>query len=327
MKILKIMPFILFSFMLLNNAFAFKEGSFLIVVDPVANIKKEPVDTVKGYAHDDLQETQVLYNEVLLYKGENADWYKVEAMEQQEFSHHQIWQGYPGWINKKSVEFIDNISEYNSVVKNKLAKIYSSPILHKKVVLTVSMGTRFKIIGQQGGYYKVSLVGNKIGWIEKENLSKLDMKLNRQQLGKNLLFTAKSFVNTPYLWGGRSMFMPKLDTAVTGVDCSGLTSLAYRANNINIPRDAHEQWMVAQKVSAGGLKAGDLIFISAKGCFDKIAHVMLYIKGEYFIESSGTGNRVGIKKFKKKFGLTLSELIKQDCLINNQKVYFGRVVF
>lgn len=327
MKVLIPIFFILLDFLFLNNVFAYKEGSFLIVVDPVANLKKEPVDTAKGYAHDDLQQTQVLYNEALLYKGENADWYKVEAMEQQEFSQHQIWQGYPGWINKKSVEFIDNIPEYNSVVKNKLAKIYSAPVFHKKVVLTVSMGTRFKIIGQQGGYYKVSLAGNKIGWTKKENLLKFDMKLNRQQLGKNLLFTAKSFVNTPYLWGGRSMFMPELDIAVTGVDCSGLTSLAYRANNIDIPRDAHEQWMVAQKVSAGGRKAGDLIFISAKGYFDKITHVMLYIKGEYFIESSGTGNRVGIKKFKKKFGVTLSELIKQDCFIDNQKIYFGRVVF
>ena len=55
---------------------------FLVVTVPVANLRKEPVEASVEYVCDDLQETQLLYNECLLYKDETEDWYYVEAVEQ-----------------------------------------------------------------------------------------------------------------------------------------------------------------------------------------------------------------------------------------------------
>ena len=55
---------------------------FLIVTVPVANLRKEPIEASPEYARDDLQETQLLYNEILLCNEERGDWYHVEAIEQ-----------------------------------------------------------------------------------------------------------------------------------------------------------------------------------------------------------------------------------------------------
>ena len=43
---------------------------------------------------------------------------------------------------------------------------------------------------------------------------------------------AKSFLLTPYLWGGRTH---------AGIDCSGFTQMVYRLMGFNIPRDASQQ--------------------------------------------------------------------------------------
>ena len=39
---------------------------------------------------------------------------------------------------------------------------------------------------------------------------------------------AMMFLNTPYLWGGRTPF---------GIDCSGFSQIVYRLNGIDLPRD------------------------------------------------------------------------------------------
>ena len=56
------------------------------------------------------------------------------------------------------------------------------------------------------------------------------------RLGKYLVAgaaaTAKVFLNTPYLWGGRSIW---------GIDCSGLVQSVGRVLDISMPRDAYQQ--------------------------------------------------------------------------------------
>lgn len=311
---------------LLDNICADTQEKILIVTEAVANLRKEPIDAKKGNAHDDGQETQVLYNEPLIYRGENEGWYLVEAVEQQEFSHHQTWEGYPGWVKKKNVKLIDKIPQYNFIVREKTAEVFSKPAATAKILFIVSLGTQFQVIDAQDEFYKVNLADKSIGWLKKKDLNKIEA-VDKDIAREEIIAVAKEFLGTPYLWGGRSMYIPGIKTTATGVDCSGLTSMAYRANNISIPRDAYEQWMVSKKISSDEIKTGDLIFISTKDDRLKIVHVMLYIDGERFIESSGTGNLVSIKTFQDKFGFNLAELIKRDFLVDGKKIYFGRIEF
>ena len=69
------------------------EKRFLVVSVPVADIRKEPKDASAMHGHDAFQETQTLFNEVLLHRSSSADWYYVEAIEQPEFTHNGYWQG------------------------------------------------------------------------------------------------------------------------------------------------------------------------------------------------------------------------------------------
>lgn len=50
--------------------------------------------------------------------------------------------------------------------------------------------------------------------------------------GENLLKTGYKLLGSPYLWGGRSPF---------GIDCSGLTQIAFKMAGFSIPRDAWQQ--------------------------------------------------------------------------------------
>jgi cell wall-associated NlpC family hydrolase len=169
----------------------------------------------------------------------------------------------------------------------------------------------------------------------------LNKRVSENQIREKIVNTGKLFLGVPYLWGGRSMYIPelqfgvhskpetrnqKLQSVATGVDCSGLTNLVYRVNNIDIPRDAHEQWMKSEHITPEELKAGDLLFASTEGNIHSINHVMLYIGGEQFIEVSETGSFVRFNTLREKFGIGISKLAQHHFLVDNKKIYFGRVI-
>jgi cell wall-associated NlpC family hydrolase len=88
---------------------------------------------------------------------------------------------------------------------------------------------------------------------------------------------AELFLNTPYLWGGRSVF---------GIDCSGFTQGVYRFFNIPLLRDAYLQ--ASQGEVVGFLqeaRCGDLAFFdNAEG---RINHVGMLLNDHEIIHSSG----------------------------------------
>ena len=99
---------------------------YLIVTEPIADLRREPLDPARGnHEYDDLQETQLLLNEVLLYKGEHDEWYQVEAVEQADFSPETLWRGYPGWVLKKAIREVKKIKRNTIVIKGKGADVYT----------------------------------------------------------------------------------------------------------------------------------------------------------------------------------------------------------
>jgi hypothetical protein len=88
---------------------------------------------------------------------------------------------------------------------------------------------------------------------------------------------AMKFINSPYIWGGR---IP------SGIDCSGLTQLAYKIFQILIPRDAADQAEEGKMIDfIEEAVPGDLAFFdNGKG---KISHVGMVISKGLIIHASG----------------------------------------
>jgi len=89
---------------------------------------------------------------------------------------------------------------------------------------------------------------------------------------------ARRMLNAPYLWGGRT---------VLGIDCSGLTQLAYKVAGLNIPRDAAQQAEKGETVSfLDSAQPADLAFFDNEE--GKITHVGILLGGGKIIHASAS---------------------------------------
>lgn len=91
--------------------------------------------------------------------------------------------------------------------------------------------------------------------------------------------TSKSYLGTPYVWGG---------TSHNGIDCSGLTSNTYGENRVRIPRVSRDQWRVGSAVNGAALHDGDLVFFNTLGV--GVSHVGMVVdaKRRRFVQASSS---------------------------------------
>ena len=94
---------------------------------------------------------------------------------------------------------------------------------------------------------------------------------------EKLVGNALIYLNTPYLWGGRSPF---------GIDCSGFTQVVYRLQGISLPRDAYQQAEIGTTLSfIEESEPGDLAFFDNNE--GKIIHVGIILENNHIIHASG----------------------------------------
>ncbi len=86
-----------------------------------------------------------------------------------------------------------------------------------------------------------------------------------QQLDK-VISTARSYIGTPYKWGGVNR---------SGMDCSGLLFVSFKSAGMDIPRTSAMQSKGGGKAKFNKLKPGDLVFFAMSKKRRKITHVGL----------------------------------------------------
>jgi cell wall-associated NlpC family hydrolase len=96
--------------------------------------------------------------------------------------------------------------------------------------------------------------------------------------GTRALRAAAAQLGKGYRWGA---------TGPATFDCSGLTSFAFRAAGITLPRSSSQQARVGRPVPLGDLQPGDLVFF-----YQPVSHVGIYAGDGKMIHAPQTGDVV-----------------------------------
>jgi hypothetical protein len=296
----------------------------MVIHAPIVDLRAQPGTQAVAGTHDPGQETQLLYGERVRVAKIEAGWASVEAVEQPEFTHATRWQGYPGWVPATTLVPASAAWQPTIVVTEPWAPTYRDAFSMRPSPWTFPMGTRLRATNMGEQLWKVELADGGTVWMPTSyarSLVALEQlpPLERRRL---IIRHAEQFVGAPYFWGGRSPAEgPRgLRTAVRGVDCSGLINLAYRTAGLDIPRDAHEQFLRATRINA--LQPADLIFLSERNNPQRIVHVMLYAGNDQFIEGPGTGQAVRRISVEQRFGQGL-DWLAPGVIVDEQTVSLG----
>nr|WP_315502322.1 NlpC/P60 family protein [Actinomyces radicidentis] len=96
---------------------------------------------------------------------------------------------------------------------------------------------------------------------------------------------AQSYLGVPYVWAGESY---------SGLDCSGLTMLAYQQAGVYLTHSSRVQYGQGTAVPLSEAQPGDLIFWSHNGTQAGIYHVAIYLGDGQVIEAPNVGMTVRI---------------------------------
>jgi hypothetical protein len=176
------------------------------------------------------------------------------------------YDGYMGWVQQSHLSEIDE--EHYLKVDKDLTSDWVNEVDYNGHIMMVPMGSSLSAFSNGKAFWRKSSVyfGGKV-WNPDE--IKINPKLVKQ--------VAFKFLNTSYLWGGKSVF---------GIDCSGYAQMVYKFLNKQLPRDA---WQQAEKGEVVNFlqeaQPGDLAFFDNEE--GRITHVGILLNEHEIIHSSG----------------------------------------
>ena len=198
--------------------------------------------------------SQVLFGEHFEILENQKPWVKIKL----------DFDDYEGWIDEKQFKIIPETS---------LNKLSSEPqILSSDLIQFVSNGNDLMPI----------LLGSSLNFLEYPEINEEQFIFEgSKQFGilnkDNIVSTAFLYLNTPYLWGGKTPF---------GIDCSGFTQIVYKLNGYKLLRDAKQQAEQGEPLSfIEESEPGDLAFFDNEE--GNIIHVGIIMKDNYIIHASG----------------------------------------
>ncbi|MDQ3394152.1 MAG: C40 family peptidase [Bacteroidota bacterium] len=203
--------------------------------------------------------TQLLFGDhySVLEESENGKWLKIKI----------YYDDYEGWIDKKQHSFISEPFFYQiNNLDYKICTDVTAKILFKKQVIHVVLGSILPMASNELFRMEDELQysgGSKSIW------EKRDYKFLKE--------VALQYLNTPYLWGGKSPF---------GIDCSGFSQKVFKICGYKLPRDAYQQALVGKIVpDIEDAAPGDLAFFT--NTQGRVYHVGIILEDGNIIHASG----------------------------------------
>jgi cell wall-associated NlpC family hydrolase len=162
----------------------------------------------------------------------------------------------------------------------------SGPSTAYSIIHVLWQGNSVKVIGESNGWYQIRLTDGRIGWASSQYMSLNNQETTRQEKVDAVIAYSKSFLGTPYVYGGDS-------PSDGGFDCSGFTKYVFGKYGYTLNRISKDQALNGTYVSRAYIQPGDLIFYSFDG-YGVISHVGIYLGNGKMINSPKTGDTVKI---------------------------------
>ena len=194
--------------------------------------------------------SQLLYGEIFKVLDKRKKWSKIRLS----------YDRYEAWIDNK---------QYQEISETDYLKLEAEqPLLSEDLINYIQ--------DKNGQIYPIPL-GSTLNSLELLN-HRFDGAIRDKTTDKSkIIETAFLFLNTPYLWGGKTPF---------GIDCSGFTQMVYKLNAIGLLRDASQQATQGEALSfIEESEPGDLAFFdNTEG---HITHVGIIMENNYIIHAHG----------------------------------------
>jgi len=199
--------------------------------------------------------SQVLFGDYFTILEQTASWSRIEL----------AFDGYNGWIDNKQFRIISQ-SDYNSlktapsVLNGDLIEYITTP---DNLLTTIPLGADITFLSNPA--------------LNTENFVFEGLRATGVTSKQQLLQTAFMYLNTPYLWGGKTPF---------GIDCSGMVQMVYKLNGYHMLRDASQQATIGEALSfIEESEPGDLAFFDNEE--GRIVHVGIIMEDNHIIHAHG----------------------------------------
>ena len=203
--------------------------------------------------------TQLLFGDhyTVLGLSGNKEWMRIQIQ----------FDAYEGWINVKQHHAITeaHFEELSTLEYQACGEICARMEL-KSEVLHIVYGSLLPLTGNE--LFDLSDL------VKYEGKRLPVRKIRDFAVLKDIAF---QYINSPYLWGGKTPF---------GIDCSGFVQMVFKLCGYALKRDASQQARQGKAVATvEEAKAGDLAFFENKE--GRIVHVGILLEDKQVIHASG----------------------------------------
>ncbi len=213
---------------------------------PVGNIYLKPQTSSEV-------SSQILFGEKFKILSKKKKWLKIRT----------YYDNYVGYVKRQN--FLNNFKPTKKICKLKSKIFKKKGISYIPTNNFLYFGSGISIRNENKKF--IEFEKNK--WIKKKDVKDI------VHVQKNFIKVLKLFVNTKYLWGGKTS---------KGIDCSALIQIYFFYNRTFFPRDSKDQMKYCKKKLSKKFNKGDIIFW--KG------HVGVCVSKSMFIHAYGPKKKV-----------------------------------